>query len=85
VYKAIAKRGIKVHRSVLTRIEALDKGNAYVPQIRPNIVCYKGQGEKQSVCRRMTHEEWINGTVEDGDLAKSWLEWVGEPPKNKNV
>jgi hypothetical protein len=79
VYKAIVKRGIKVHRSVRTRIEALDQqnqGKAYVPQIRPNIICYEGLPHEQRVCRRMTHEEWMDGKVDGVDLDKPWFEWV---------
>jgi hypothetical protein len=82
VYKDIVKRGIKVHRSVLTRIEASDNEHAYVPQIRPNI---KVRGQEEKVCRRMTQEEWMKGTVEGADLAKPWLEWVGEPPEDTSV
>jgi hypothetical protein len=47
------RRGLKIHRSVKTRMEALDldgKGGTYVPKIRPFV---KGKA------RRFTVEEWL--------------------------
>jgi hypothetical protein len=73
------KRGLKVHRSVLTRLEALneeEKTKAYVPHIKPNIVVDEGLPHERRVCRRMTHEEWVEQKVHGLELEKPWLEWV---------
>jgi hypothetical protein len=53
VYRPVMKRGMKVHRSVKTRIEALDHfGNTghYIPKIKPHL-----RHEKP---RQFTFEEW---------------------------
>jgi len=53
IYRPVIKRGMKVHRSVKTRIEALDHfGNSghYIPQVRPHLPHEKP--------RQLTFEEW---------------------------
>jgi hypothetical protein len=81
VFKHIVSRGMKVHRSVLTRLEALpspEEVGTYVPRIRPNIHI-KRKGEVLKVCRRMTREEWMTRSVADADVPQEhhWFEWEG--------
>jgi hypothetical protein len=72
---------MKVHRSVLTRLEALDqngKDKTYVPLIRPNIVVHEhgehGDRERHLHFRRMTHDEWVSKRVAGKD--EDWFDWV---------
>jgi len=54
VFGPVMRRGMKVHRSVKTRVEALDvagRKKNYTPKIRP----FVGKG----VVRRLTVEEWL--------------------------
>jgi hypothetical protein len=81
VYKHVVSRGIKVHRSVLTRLEALDKdgkAKTYVPLIRPNIVVHEhdegGDHERHLPLRRMTHDEWMSRRVSGKD--EDWFQWL---------
>jgi hypothetical protein len=79
VFKAVVQRGMKVHRSVLTRLEALtteEQPRGYIPRIRPNIVCDEGLPHERRVCRALTHEEWLKGGVEDMPTKKPLFEWV---------
>lgn len=78
VFKHVVDRGLKVHRSVLTRMEACDhsgRPGAYVPLIRPNIHVAEG-GEDKRHCERMSHEEWVKGSVGGMALKESWFKWV---------
>jgi hypothetical protein len=79
VFKAVVQRGLKVHRSVLTRLEALDtedRKQGYVPRIRPNIVCDEGLPHERRVCRVLTHDEWTQRKVEGVQMDKPLIEWV---------
>ena len=61
--------GLKVHRSVKTRLEASHRlEEEYVPQIRPELKKFVN-GKKVKEAKRLTHEDW---NVED---PKYW-EWV---------
>ncbi|THH13472.1 hypothetical protein EW146_g6748 [Bondarzewia mesenterica] len=62
IFQHVMDRELKVHRSVKTRLEALDaagKVGTYVPQIRPKV---------NGVAIRMTHEDW---NVEQ----PKWFKW----------
>ncbi|KAH8099325.1 hypothetical protein BXZ70DRAFT_943272 [Cristinia sonorae] len=63
------REGLKVHRSVKTRLEASHRlSEAYVPQIRPEIKKLV-DGKKVKEDRQLTHEEW------NLENPKYW-EWV---------
>lgn len=63
------RAGVKIHRSVKTRLEATHRlGQAYIPQVRPEIRDYVS-GKKVKQARQLTHEEW------NVDNPKYW-EWV---------
>jgi len=58
VFHPVMRRGMKVHRSVKTRLESLDKHGqrgTYVPKVRPFI---KGE-KKKGGSRMLTIEEWL--------------------------
>jgi len=82
IFKHVVKRGMKVHRSVLTRLEALDEAGrpgTYQPWVRPNFVKRKKEKgipllEDHIHCRRMTNEEWITQKTEK--LKSPWFQWV---------
>jgi len=78
IFKHVVGRGIKVHRSVLTRLEALDaNGNegTYQPWVHPNFVKRaNSEGEEDIHCRRMTNDEWRNQITEK--LGHKWHDWV---------
>jgi hypothetical protein len=79
VFKAVVRRGLKVHRSVLTRLEALtteEQPRGYIPRIRPNIICDEGAPHERRICRTLTHEEWLEGAVENMPTRKPLFEWV---------
>jgi hypothetical protein len=69
---------MKVHRSVLVRLQAgVDNGEEkYVPRIRPNFVVREGQLEKKVRFRQMTREEWISQNAGLKELPKKWFEWL---------
>ena len=78
MFKHVVRRGMMVHRSVLTRMEALDhegKENTYVPRVQPNIHLEEGDAEQRH-CKRMTHEEWVTGSVRGMKLKEPWFKWV---------
>jgi uncharacterized protein (DUF2235 family) len=82
IFKHVVKRGMKVHRSVLTRLEALDEmgqAGTYRPRVKPNFVERKGKGknkhEEHIQCRRMTNEEWVTQKTEKLPNAP-WFHWV---------
>jgi len=62
VFTQVMRRGMKVHRSVKTRMEASKQGNLenYRPRIRPVI---------GNAARRLTIEEWVSDNPE-------FFEWV---------
>jgi hypothetical protein len=64
---------------VLTRLQALTaegQPRGYIPRIRPNIVCDEGLPDERRVCRALTHEEWLDGAVENMKTHKPLFEWV---------
>jgi hypothetical protein len=71
---AVVQRGIKVHDSVRTRLE--EKGEGYVPLMRPNIVVGGNLPRARRICRRMTHKEWVERKVDGAELTRPWFEWV---------
>lgn len=77
VFKHIVHRGMKIHRSVLTRLEALDhKGEdgTYHPAVRPNVVIKKQDGGDFRWCERVPNKSWRQGLIEG--LERAWFEWV---------
>ena len=64
------KEGLRIHRSVKTRLEATHRlnGETYIPQIRPEIKKYVA-GKKVKEAKQLSHEEW------NVDHPKYW-EWV---------
>jgi hypothetical protein len=78
VFKRIVAHGMKVHRSVRTRLQAAAEHDVdYVPHIVPNIVHNEGAPDEVRVCRRLTHQEWLDGgAIEGVKLDKPVIEWV---------
>lgn len=54
------KEGLKIHRSVKTRLEATERlGIPYVPQVRPKLNAVDSSGKKvKCEARSLSHEEW---------------------------
>lgn len=70
------KEGLKVHRSVKTRLEASQDGSLYLPAVRPELPLGAGMedgDESEDVwryeTRRLAYDEW------NVDKSKHW-EWV---------
>lgn len=75
---------MKVHRSVLTRMEAPDhegKPDTYLPRVRPNVHIWNGDVEHKR-CKQPTRDEWLKGTFNGMDLPKPWFEWVNVVTKD---
>ena len=68
IYKSEMREGMKVHRSVKTRLEAgiLHDGQLYVPKVRPHIAKSK---DKKTRPVGLSHGEW------NVDEPQHW-EWV---------
>jgi len=68
VFHPVMRRGMKVHRSVKTRLESLDKHGqqgSYLPKIRP----FVKDKTKKDGSRKLTVEEWLAENPEH-------FEWV---------
>ena len=54
------KEGLKIHRSVKTRLEATERlGIPYVPQVRPKLRAVDAYGKKvKREAKQLSHEEW---------------------------
>ncbi|CAL1694110.1 unnamed protein product [Somion occarium] len=53
------KEGLKIHRSVKTRLEASGRlGAPYIPHVRPELKVINAEGRKVKVSRQLRHEEW---------------------------
>jgi len=75
VYKHIMKRGMLVHRSVLTRMKAIDRYNnagTYIPLIQPNIPDYT---DETGGVRPMSFREWTDRKPYGGEHL--WFHWWG--------
>jgi hypothetical protein len=79
VFKAVVAEGLKVHRSVRIRLQAAaEHGVEYVPHIKPNIHANEtGVPEDEvKICRRLTHQEWLDGGIAGVKTDRPLIEWV---------
>lgn len=77
VFKHVVHQGMNIHRSVLTRLEALDRegqAGTYHPQVRPNIVVKRNDGHEIRHCQRIRNDDWRKGVINGMD--RSWFKWV---------
>lgn len=75
---------MKVHRSVLTRMEAVDhtgKPATYLPRVRPNVHIWE-EDQEHKRCVRPSREEWLSGTFDGMNLKRPWFEWVNVVTKD---
>jgi hypothetical protein len=79
VFKHVVHRGIKVHRSVLIRMQAgVQAGEKeYVPLIMPNLVPDNVlEEDKDKHCRAMEKTEWETRNTKNQSGMGAWFEWV---------